>query len=78
MSSLTSAKWWARAACQARESMECARVARDEDLKGSACNAYVCSKRHMWGAMDGLTAKQMVVFHKYLTQQMAIFGIAAI
>jgi len=75
---LMSAKWWARSACQARESMEHARTAGCPMAMTSAQNAYVCSKKHMWEYMDKLGPRQRVAFGKYLSEQLSIFDINTI
>jgi hypothetical protein len=75
---LTSAKWWARAACQARESMAVARTAGCPMSMTAAQNAYVCSKRHMWDALAKLGPRQRGAFDKYLSEQLRVFGLVAI
>jgi hypothetical protein len=75
---LSKAKWWARVACQMRETMECARTAHDDELLDQACMVYGAAKRHLWEYLDQLTPRQRRLFDAGVVKLLHLHRLASI
>jgi hypothetical protein len=75
---LTEARWWAKAACQNRETMSMAITANDATLYIKAERAYTVAKRHMWESLDKLTPRQRKCFDSGIPELLRLHGLAAI